>query len=68
MTHKIPVRLVDTKSQRIEAHELMISGPMTAQDIKDARAFLERRAAILNKRPAGQWHMAQGVITMWVHA
>lgn len=68
MTHKIPARLVDTNSQRIEAHELMIPGPITAQDIKDAKAFLERRAAILNKRPAGQWHMAQGVITLWVHA
>jgi hypothetical protein len=68
MTHKIPVRLVDTNSQRIEAHELMTSGPITAQDIKDAKAFLERRAAILNKRLANQWHMAQGVITMWVHA
>lgn len=68
MTHKIPVRLVDTNSQRLEAHELMIGGPITAQDIKDAKAFLERRAAILNKRLANQWHMAQGVITLWVHA
>jgi hypothetical protein len=68
MTHKIPVRLVDTNSQRIEAHELLTSGPLTAQDIKDANAFLVRRAQVLGKRPAGVWHMAQGVITMWVHA
>lgn len=68
MTHKLHVRLVDTKSHRLEAHELMIGEALTAQDIKDAHTFLERRAEILKKRPAGQWHMAQGVITMWVHA
>jgi len=69
MTHKIPAVLADTNGHRLEAHELMTaSAGVTTQDIKDVRAFLERRAALLNKRLTGSWHLGNGTLTMWVQA
>lgn len=69
MTHKIPAVLADTNGHRLEAHELMTaSAGLTAQDLKDVRAFLERRAQLLNKRLAGAYHFGNGVMTLWVQA
>lgn len=66
MTHKIPAILVDTDGRRVESHELMTAGPgMTADDIKAARQFLERRAKLLGMQLADQWHMGNGEIRVW---
>jgi len=66
MTHKIPAHLVDTDGHRIESHQLLTAGPgMTADDIRAARLFLERRAKMLGLLLAGQWHMSNGEIRVW---
>lgn len=66
MTHKIPAHLIDTHGHCIESHQLMTAGPgMTADDIRAARQFLERRAKMLGLQLAGQWHMSNGEIRVW---
>ncbi len=68
MTHKIPAHLIDIDGHRVESHQLMTAGPdMTADDIKTARLFLERRAKLLGMQLAGQWHMSNGEIRVWAH-
>lgn len=69
MTHKIPAHLVDTHGHRVESHLLLTSGPgMTADDVRDVRQFLERRAHLLGRKLAGQWHMSLGEVRVWCHA
>ncbi|MBP6720310.1 MAG: hypothetical protein KA173_15725 [Rhodoferax sp.] len=66
-TRKIIARLLGDNDRVIEQHELLCAPTPTLEDIQSARAFLERRVAILGLGRVKNHQTSATVVTVWVY-